>query len=99
MKLIIDSNILLSALIKDSTTRKIIVTSNWNFFYPEMSFHEIKKYKDLVIKKAGLTEKEYYLLISNIMEFVIFSIYCCAVSKLYLYKNIILQKVSYQSGI
>lgn len=43
---VIDTNIILSAFIKNSTTRKIIVESGWDFYYPEMSFHEIRKYKN-----------------------------------------------------
>ena len=50
MKIIIDTNVLLSALIKNSSTRTIIMESGWTFYYPEMSFHEVRKYKDLVIK-------------------------------------------------
>jgi predicted nucleic acid-binding protein len=56
MKLVIDTNILLSALIKDSTTRKIIIQSEWQLYYPEISFHEVHKYKQLVLEKSGLCE-------------------------------------------
>ena len=52
MILVIDTNIFLASLIRDSTTRKIIIESGWNFFYPEMSFHEVRKYKDLVLKMS-----------------------------------------------
>ena len=44
MILVIDTNILLASLIRDSTIRKIIVESDWEFFYPEVSFHEVRKY-------------------------------------------------------
>ncbi|MFH1916297.1 MAG: PIN domain-containing protein [Nanoarchaeota archaeon] len=59
MKFVIDSNILISALIRDSTTRRIIMTSNEEFYYPEISFHEIRKYKELILKKSGMDENEY----------------------------------------
>lgn len=67
MKLIIDTNILLSALIKDSKTREILLSSNWKFYYPEMSFHEIRKYKNLVLKKSGITEKGYQEILNNLL--------------------------------
>lgn len=70
MRFIIDTNILLSALIKNSTTRKIIVKSGWNFYYPEMSFHEVRKYKDLVLKKSGMTEDNYNTLLDLILEHI-----------------------------
>lgn len=71
MKFILDTNILLSALIKDSTTRKIIVKSGRTFYYPEMSFHEVRKYKDLVIKKSRLSEDEYTKLLTSILKHII----------------------------
>ncbi len=52
MILVIDTNILLASLIRDATTRKIIVESDWKFYYPEVSFHEVRKYKDLVLEKS-----------------------------------------------
>ena len=70
MRFIIDTNILLSALIKDSTTRKVIVKSGWDFYYPEMSFHEVRKYKELVLKKSGMSEKDYNKLLECILEHV-----------------------------
>jgi len=59
MKIVIDTNVLLSAMIKDSTTRRIIVNSGFDCYYPEISFHEVRKYKGLVIRKTKLTEEEY----------------------------------------
>ena len=71
MKLVIDTNILLSALIKDSATRRVIVESGWNFYYPEMSFHEVRKYKCLVLKKSGMAEEDYAKLLQYLLEHII----------------------------
>ena len=68
MKMVVDTNIILSALIKDSTTRKIIVKSEWDFYYPAMSFHEIRKYKELVLKKSNLNKEEYRKLLNYLLE-------------------------------
>lgn len=70
MKLVIDTNIILSALIKDSITRKIIVKSNWEFYYPLMSFYEINKYKNLVIKKSNLSEEKYDNLLISLFKHI-----------------------------
>lgn len=70
MKFVIDTNIILSALIKNSITRKIIVESGWNFYYPEMSFHEIRRYKELVLKKSGMNENGYNKLLDLLLEHV-----------------------------
>jgi len=59
MKIIIDTNILMSALIKDSITRKIIFESGFDFYYPMESFKELLKYKSLILEKSGMDEIEY----------------------------------------
>ena len=70
MILVIDSNILLASLIRDSTVRKIIVESGWDFFYPESSFHEIRKYKDLVLEKSGMSEEDYTELLNHLLKHI-----------------------------
>ena len=71
MIIIIDTNVLISALIRDSVTRKIIVYSGLNFYYPEISLHEIRKYKNLILKKSGLSEDDYENLLGKILEYVL----------------------------
>ena len=43
-KLVIDANIILSALIKDSITRKILVGSAIEFYAPDYLIEEVEKY-------------------------------------------------------
>ena len=48
MRLVIDTNIIFSALIKDSITRRILLISKYDFFIPEYVFIEIQKHvKDI----------------------------------------------------
>ena len=68
MNLVLDTNILLSALIKDSKTREIIFKSNWEFYYPEISLLEIKKYEELVLKKSNITKLNYDLLLNKLLS-------------------------------
>jgi len=68
MKIIIDTNILLSALIKDSVTRKILIEAEWQFFYPQMSFHEVRKHKDLVLDKSGMKNEEYIQVLNQLFQ-------------------------------
>lgn len=37
------------------------------FYYPEDSFHELDKYRNLVIRKSGLSETDYITLLRRIM--------------------------------
>lgn len=60
MKIILDSNILFSALIKDSLIRAIIFASPDNLFLlPDYFFEEFKKHKKLILEKSELTEFEF----------------------------------------
>ncbi len=59
MKFVIDTNIIFSALIKDSVTRAILLISGKTFYYPETAFEEIKKYRELMASKAHLSAKEF----------------------------------------
>ena len=71
MIIVIDTNILISALIKDSITRRLIVSSGMNFCYPEISLHEIRKHKKLIMEKSGLSEKELGSLIERVLEYIV----------------------------
>ena len=68
MNITIDSNILFSALIKDSITRKIILNYPERFLFPEYIFQEFLKYKKLLLKKSNLSEKEFYFLLNNLLK-------------------------------
>ena len=70
MKVVVDTNILISALIKDSTTRKLIVESDWEFYYPETSFHEIRKHKSLILQKSGMNEEEYAKILNVLLSHI-----------------------------
>lgn len=68
MNITIDSNILFSALIKNSITRKIILNYPERFLFPEYVFQEFLKYKKLLLKKSNLSEKEFYFLLNNLLK-------------------------------
>ncbi|MCK5043986.1 PIN domain-containing protein [Candidatus Pacearchaeota archaeon] len=70
MNIIIDTNIFISALIKDSLTREIIVNSPFHFFIPEGELIEIKKYEKLIIKKSGLSAIELKELIRILLKYM-----------------------------
>ena len=68
MKVVIDSNRVIAALIKDSTTRKILFNGNFEIVAPDYIKTEIDKYKNTVIEKAGITKNEFNILLSFIFE-------------------------------
>ena len=70
MKVVIDTNIIIAALLKDSITRKIIIESGWEFYYPEISMHEIREHKNLILEKSGLSEEEYLELLKKLLSYI-----------------------------
>ena len=70
MKVVIDSNRVIAALIKDSTTRNILFDNKFEFMAPDTIIMEINKYKATIIEKAGITEEEFDVLLSLIFEHI-----------------------------
>ena len=68
MKIVIDSNRIIAAIIKDSTTRQILFNKKFEFLTPSYVFSEIKKYKDYIIKKVNINSEEFDILLSLIFE-------------------------------
>jgi predicted nucleic acid-binding protein len=68
MRIILDSNILLAALIKDSITRKIVMSKKWDYFYPLISIQELVKYSGLVIRKTGISLQTYNKLLNHLLS-------------------------------
>lgn len=68
MKIILDTNILFSALIKDSTTRKIILEYEGKFLLPEYIFDEMKKHQEMLYQKTKLERKDFEQLLQVILD-------------------------------
>jgi len=68
MKIVIDSNVLFSALIKNSTTRQIILMYDCEFLFPEYIFQELERYKHILLQKSGLSEKGFDELLKMILS-------------------------------
>ena len=72
MEIVIDTNILFSFFWKNSTTRKLIITSNFNIISPITALEEIDKYTHEIIKKTRLKEKEFNEELKRLKEIVKF---------------------------
>ncbi len=68
MKLIIDTNVLISGLLKDSITRELLLNESFEFYFPEIVMLEVKKYLPYIIQKSGLTEKDIKKLLNILFE-------------------------------
>ena len=70
MHLIIDTNIFMSALIKDGLTRYLIVNSPFKLLIPEQELIEIKKYQYLISKKSQQNHEDLAILISELLKYI-----------------------------
>lgn len=70
MNIVIDTNVFISALIKDSSTRNLIVNLRHNLLFPEFEFEEIEKHRNEIIKKSGLSEKDFNILLLRLLNYV-----------------------------
>jgi len=68
--LAIDTNIIISALIKDGLIRKILTSLKLNFLFPEWGIEEIYYYKNEIMSKANLNEEEFDTLLLRILKYV-----------------------------
>ncbi len=68
MKIVVDSNRIIAALIKDSTTRGIILDSFFEFITPDYILVEIRKYEAYVMKSAKISKEEFEILLNIIFE-------------------------------
>ena len=70
MNLVIDTNVLMSAVIKDSITRKLIIGAKINILFPEQIFKELKNNEEEILKKSKLTKSEYNELLNRLLTYV-----------------------------
>ena len=70
MNLIIDTNIFISALIKEGLVGGLIVHSPFNLFIPEQELIEIKRYEKLISEKSGKSIGEIRDLIRKLLRYV-----------------------------
>lgn len=68
MKLVVDTGILISALLKKSVTREILLYPFFEFLLPEYAIEELNAHKDMISKRSGLNMEEIDIVLSMLME-------------------------------
>lgn len=71
MRLVIDTNRIMAGLLKDSTSRKIILHRSFQFFAPDYIGIELFKHRPYLMKKAKITEHDFDLLIHTLLDQVV----------------------------
>lgn len=70
MKLVVDANILISGLLKDSTVRHIIVSSGHDLYAPRFCVQEILANVDLICKKNKLSRQANLKVLSTLLKYI-----------------------------
>lgn len=64
MRIIVDTNRIIAALIRDSASREILFSKKFEFYTVSLTLLEIGRYKREIIKKAGIEGFEFEPLLS-----------------------------------
>lgn len=70
MKIVIDANRLIAALIKEGMTRKILLNAEFQFISPDYLLSEINKYREELLKKTNLAPEDFETLVEMLFEYI-----------------------------
>jgi predicted nucleic acid-binding protein len=70
MKLVVDANVVISALIADSKTRELIVTLNPELLTPEVVHDEIGDQEALIVEKSGMGVERVRQFINLLFQYI-----------------------------
>ncbi len=74
MKLVVDSNRVFAAFIKNSVSRRILFHNRFELFAPKELLDEVLKYKDYLCEKGALSKEGYNEIYSKLTSTVNFSL-------------------------
>jgi predicted nucleic acid-binding protein len=68
MKLVIDTNRIMAGLLKESSSRKIILDNHFLFYAPDYIGTELFRHREYLIKKTKMTESDFDTLLNILLE-------------------------------
>jgi len=68
MKLVIDTNRIMAGLLRDSTSRKIILHDSFSFHAPDYIETELNKHRLYLVKKAKIPEDDFNILMQILLD-------------------------------
>jgi len=68
MKLVIDTNRIMAGLLRDSTSRKIILHDSFSFYAPDFIETELNKHRLYLLKKAKIPKEDFNLLMQILLN-------------------------------
>ncbi len=71
MRLVIDSNRIMAGVLKDSTSRELIICGRFEFYSPDQLVIEIKKYEDYLMEKGRLEHGQFDTILDVLLDNII----------------------------
>ena len=71
MDLVIDANVLFSALIKDSFAYNLLFSGSFHLFTPEYIFIELEKHQEEILKKSERTDEEFFRILEILKQRIV----------------------------
>lgn len=68
MRLVVDTNVIISALIRDGYTRHLVLESGHDLLSPDFLKTEIDRHRDLIMEKSGMSRAELDILLNLLLE-------------------------------
>ena len=68
MKLVIDSNSIISALIREGSSRTILFDNKFRFFTPDHALNEISRHEEEIRNKSNVTHEQFELLLTLLFD-------------------------------
>ena len=70
MRLVVDANVIISALIADSKTRELIVTLDPDLLTPQFVHDEIENYENLIAEKSGMEPRRVQQFVDLLFQYI-----------------------------
>ncbi len=68
MRLVIDSNVFVAGVLKDSLSREIILNERFKFYSPDYLVVEVKKHEDYLIEKGKLSHGQFDMILDTLWD-------------------------------
>ena len=68
MKIVIDTNVLMAGLLRDSVVRFVLTSTDFKFYLPDFSIGEIKKYEKELLIKSEYSKNELKSLMNYLLK-------------------------------
>jgi predicted nucleic acid-binding protein len=68
MQLVVDANVVFSALIADATTRTLLIDLDHEYYTPEFVHTEIRKHRSTIEEKAGVSASAVEIVLDTLFD-------------------------------